>query len=252
MPVTSAALTVGLIGLSALPPGLGFATLWLLFEAILSSPRTGGLLFQLPLALIGAALAFSTALTTAASTRLVGIALLGRPRTPRGAGAREDTSACRIIMLALAALSVISGVLPGAVLWLLADPAIRVLTDVPPGARVGWALLVPSTSSPSYLALPVLAILTLATGAAILLPRWLRKESKPVGPWTGGMKPPVGLPFGEPGAQSIGEGFVPALPALRMPRIPVLALPTALSAKQGIWLLIAASGLVLAVLALTG
>ena len=89
MPATSAALAAALIGLAAIPPGLGFASLWLLFQAILAAPRTGGLMFQLPLAMTAAALALSAALATAAAFRLIGIALLGRPRTPSGAGAHE-------------------------------------------------------------------------------------------------------------------------------------------------------------------
>jgi formate hydrogenlyase subunit 3/multisubunit Na+/H+ antiporter MnhD subunit len=255
MPASSAALAAGLLGLSAVPPGLGFASLWLMFEAILSAPRTGGLLFQLPLALIGAALALSAALATAASVRLIGIALLGRPRTPRGAGARETTSPSRTILLILATLSVLVGVLPGPALWLLGNPAIQALTGGPPGARIGLALLVPSSASPSYLALPVLALLALTTGAAMLIPRWSRKESKPAGLWADGMAPPVGLPFGEPAAQSIGEGFLPPLPDLQLPVLPKLAKfapPRAPSATAGMWLILAAFGLLLLVLAVTG
>jgi hypothetical protein len=146
------------------------------------------------------------------------------------------------------------------VLWLLADPAIHALTGALPGARTGLALLVPAVSSPSYLALPVLALLVLATAAAMWIPRWSRKEAKPAGPWTNGMQPPVGLPFGEPAAQSAGQGFLPALPRLALPRLPLprVPRPSALprprppSATDGMWLLLAASGALLLVLVLVG
>jgi hydrogenase-4 component B len=275
MPATSAALAAGLLGLSAVPPGLGFASLWLLFQSILSAPRTGGLLFQLPLALIGAALALSAALATAASVRLIGIAVLGRPRTPQGAGALDGKSPSRTVLMALTGLSLIACILPGAALWLLADPAIHALNAAPPGVRVGLRLLVPSIASPSYLALPVCALLALATGAVLLAPRWVRKEAKTVGLWANGMAPPVGLPFGDPAGQSTGEGFVPKLPTLpaprmsrlllssprlaplrlaplklaRLPALPMLRPP---SPAVGLWLVLAAFGVLLLALAVSG
>ncbi|MGD0108238.1 MAG: hypothetical protein ABSC06_30010 [Rhodopila sp.] len=260
MPVSSAALAAGLLGLSALPPGLGFAGLWLLFQAILLAPRTGGLWFQLPVALIAAALALSAALATAASVRVVGIALLGRPRTPRGAGALESKSPSRTILVVLAVLSALVGILPGPTLWVLADPAIRGLTGAPQGARIGLTLLLPSVASPSYLALPVLALLALATGAAMLVPRWSRRESKAAGLWADGMPPPDGLPFGDPAAQSVGEGFLPALPGLPLPslvlprfnRLRWLWPPRPPSATAGLWLVLAAFGMMLLVLAVIG
>ncbi|MDR3530211.1 MAG: proton-conducting transporter membrane subunit [Rhodopila sp.] len=255
MPGTSASLAVGLLALSALPPGLGFACLWLLFQSILSAPRTGGLLSQLPLALVAAAIAVSAALATVTSVRLIGIAVLGRPRSPRGAGARESKSPTRAILLVLAGISLVVGVLPGPALWLLAEPAIRALTGVPPGSRAGLALLSASASSPGYLALPVLALLALATGAVTIALRWSRKESRAAGLWADGMEPPVGLPFGDPVAQSTGAGFLPALPVLALPRlppIPSVPLPRAWSAVGGLWLVLAAFGALLLALSVMG
>jgi formate hydrogenlyase subunit 3/multisubunit Na+/H+ antiporter MnhD subunit len=283
MPVSSGALATGLLGLSALPPGLGFAGLWLLFEAIMGAPRTGGLPFQLPLALTGAAVAISAALATAASVRLVGIAVLGRPRTPLAAGAQEVKAPFRVILMVLAAGSLLAGILPGPVLWLLADPAIHALAGTPPGVSVGMALLSPAAASPDYPALPVAALLALGTGAARLLQRWSRKESKAAGFWAGGMKPPAGLPFGDPAAQSAGEGFLPALPDFplpchfplppdfrplpdlplppdlrgdprlrRAPRIPTLRSPCPPSATVALWLVLAAFGGLLLSLAVIG
>lgn len=257
MPVTCAALAAGLLGLCAVPPGVGFASLWLMFQSIQSAPRTGGLLFQLPLALIGAAVALSAALATAGSVRLIGIAVLGRPRTPRGAGARETRSPAQIILLVLASLLVVTGVLPGSTLWTLADPAIRILT----GARTGVAWVSPSIAAPGYLALPVLALLALATGAVMLVPRWSRQEVKTAGLWADGMAPPIGLPFGEPAAQSAGQGFLPALPDMTLaqrprtlaqrPRLPALPPLRPPSAAMGLWLILTAFAALLAVLAVT-
>jgi formate hydrogenlyase subunit 3/multisubunit Na+/H+ antiporter MnhD subunit len=246
MPATSFGLAVGLLGLSAIPPGAGFATLWLLFQAILSGPRIGGLPFQLPLALTGAAIAVSAALTTAASLRLIGIAILGRPRTPRGAGARETRSATRTILLVLAALSLPAGLVPGSTLWLLADPAIQALT----GAHTTLAWMSPFATVRGYFALPVFALLALTTGGVILVSRWSPREARITGPWTDGMAPPIGLPFGEPAAQSTGEGFLPPLPHIALPPRPRFSLhPPTPSAKTGPWLILAAFAALLLALA---
>ena len=225
MPATSAALTAGILALAALPPGLGFACLWLLFQSILTAPRSGGLLSQLPLALTAAALAVSAALATTASVRLIGIAILGRPRTPRGSGAQESALPVRSILLALGGVSLLAGVLPGPTLWLLAEPAIHALIQAPPAGRISLALLSGSRAVPSYLALPVLALLVFATGMTVLMSRLVRKTAKPVGLWADGMPPPDGLPFGEPAAQSTGAGFLPTLPRITLPRVPRLPRP---------------------------
>jgi hypothetical protein len=249
MPGTAAALGAGLLASSALPPGLGFASLWLLFQSILSAPRTGGLLSQLPLALAAAAFALSAALATAASVRLIGIALLGRPRTPRGSGARESESPLRTILLTLAGASLLAGVLPGPLLWLLAEAAIRTLAGIHGDGRT---LLPVSAFVPGY---PVLVLLALATGGVILASRWRRKEAKIAGVWADGMKLPFTLPFGEPEAQSAGAGFLPALPRIplpRLPRFPAFRPRRKPSAIAGLWLILAGFGALLLFLAISG
>jgi hydrogenase-4 component B len=246
MPATSAGLSAGLLATSALPPGLGFAALWLSFQSILSAPRTGGLPAQLPLALIAAAIALSAALGIAASVRIAGIAILGRPRTPRGAGAAESPSPIRTILLALGAIALVAGVLPGPLLWLLAGPAIRGLTGLP--SNRGLGLLSVSGASPSYLALPVLALIGLFAGIPMRALRQYRARGKPVGPWLQGMQPPVGLPFGDPAAQSTGAGFLPSLPSIRLPRLPTLPKPRVPPATTGPWLIVIAFAVLLLIL----
>jgi hydrogenase-4 component B len=249
MPGTSAAMAASLLTLSALPPGLGFVALWLSFQSILSAPRTGGLLMQLPLAWIAAAVALSAALATAASLRVVGIALLGRPRTPRGAGAAEAGSPIRAVLLPLAGLSLGVGLLPGPLLRLLADPVVHGLTGLPSGQGLG--LLSTSGSAPGYLAIPVLALMGLATGIPVLVLRRSHRRTKLAGPWNDGMQLPDGLPFGDPAAQSAGTGFLPGLPAihrLALPRIPLFLKRPALPATTGIWAMMVAFAALLLVM----
>jgi hypothetical protein len=213
MPWCSGALSAGLLALSALPPGLGFASVWLLFQALLYAPRTGPLAGQLPLALTALAIALSAAAATSASVRIIGIAVLGRPRSPTGAGAREIARAGCIILSGLAGLSLIAGLIPAPVIRALAAPAVRSLAGSSPGIRGGVTMLSTSAASPGYAALPVAALLACATGCVIMVLRWRRRDAKSGGIWFGGMKPPFGLPFGEPMAQSAGAGFLPELPS---------------------------------------
>ncbi len=229
MPGASVALSAALLTLSALPPGMGFVSLWLSFQSILSAPRTGGMLSQLPLALAAASLALTAALATAAAVRIAGIAVLGRPRSPRGAGAHETASRFRTVMVTLAAVSLLAGILPNPILWLLADPAAHALFG--------------ATSRPAsagYSVLAVVILVAVASAGAKLLPWQSRREAKRAGPWLDGFPPQRGLPFGEPSAQSAGLGFLPDLarparPALiRIPAIP------ALPKISGLWLLLAA------------
>jgi hydrogenase-4 component B len=248
MPATSAALSAGLLTTSALPPSLGFAALWLSFQSILSAPRTGGLPAQLPLALAAGAIALSAALAIAASVRIAGIAILVRPRTPSGAGAAEGQSPIRAILLTLAGLSLAAGILPGPLLWLLADPAIHALTGLP--SNPGLGLLSVSGSSPSYLALPVLAVIGLAAAIPVRALRQARARGKSAGPWMQGMPPPVGLPFGDPAAQSAGAGFLPALPSVTLPRLRTFPKPKPPPATAGPWLIVI--GFAVLLLILTG
>jgi NADH:ubiquinone oxidoreductase subunit 5 (subunit L)/multisubunit Na+/H+ antiporter MnhA subunit len=255
MPWTSAALSAGLLALSALPPAVGFASLWLLFQALLSAPRTGLLLDQLPLALTALAVALSAATATAAAVRVIGIAVLGRPRTPSCAGAREIAPPGRIILSLLAAACLVGGLFPGLLIRALAAPAVRGLFGSSPGIRGSLTMLSASAASSGYAALPIAALLGCLIGCVILAQRWHRRDGKAEGLWFGGMKPPIGLPFGEPMAQSAGAGFLPALPgipAVPAPRLPAPPRIAAIPAAAVLWLVLAAFAVLLLAMAATG
>jgi hydrogenase-4 component B len=249
MPWVSGGLAAALFALSALPAGVGFACLWLLLEAILSAPRTGGVLSQIPLALAAAAIALSAALATTAAARIIGIALLGRPRSPSGAGARESNLPIRAALWMPAGIALFTGIFPGPTLWLLADPPLGALAGIPPGTMTSLSVM--PTGSFGYMPLPVLALVALAAGAVVMAQRWTHREAKVAGPWTGGMAPPAALPFGEPAAQSTGEGFLPPHPdkplayGLRLPARPKLR---SLSPIGLIWIVLCGFGILLLIL----
>ena len=89
MPVTTGCALVGAACLAGLPVFAGFAGEWLLLQAVLAAPRIGDLALQTLFAVLAALMALAIALSAVAAVRLIGIAFLGRPRTPRSAVADE-------------------------------------------------------------------------------------------------------------------------------------------------------------------
>ncbi|MFO1028356.1 MAG: hypothetical protein U1E70_24535 [Acetobacteraceae bacterium] len=250
MPATAILLALALLVLSSLPPGGAFAGLWLLAQAILGGPRSGGLLAQAPLALAAAGLAASATLATVASLRMIGIVLLGRPRSARAAGAQDISRGQKALFAALAAVAILQSLLPGGVVRILVQPLLVSLTGTGLGGRAGWMTLSASPHAPGYATLPVLALLLLAAGGVLLATRRYRLEARLSAVWTDGQPPEPTLPFGDPLAQSAGTGFRPALPhmPLRMPILPRLPFHVTqlATAQTGLWtMLVCLGGLLL-------
>ncbi len=230
MPLTTIALLAAVFGLAALPPAAGFASFYLLFQAILAAPRAAGLLPSLVFAGVASVLALTAALGVTAMVRLIGIACLGRPRTPRATAAQEPPRPARAALLTLAGLSGLLGLLPGVVLRLPADPAVHQLTGAELGGRAGVLRLAAVTDAAGYAPLPLAALVALCGGVVL----WLQRRravpvGEPVPAWQDGFAPPPPwMPFGDPLTQSTGVGF---LPQLAMPKLPVRlqVVPPALS-----------------------
>lgn len=164
MPVTATTFLLGCAAISALPPLNGFASEWLTFQAILVSPALPqwGLKFLIPA--VGAALALSAALAAACFVKAFGITFLGRPRTPPAAAAVEVDGFCRATMIALAALCVLAGILPGLIVDALA-PAVAQLAGarLPLQSAMPWLSLVPlAPGRSSYNSLLVLVFMTMS------------------------------------------------------------------------------------------
>ena len=154
MPITSACVLAGCVGLAALPPGPGFASEWLLLQSLLAAPRVGGIALQTIIVIAAAGVAMAAALAASAVVRLVGVAFLGRPRTPRAAAATEPGPCARGAMIGLAGAVAASGLLPGLVLH-VADPALRNLTGAGLEDRAGLLGIAPATGAFGY-AVPVI------------------------------------------------------------------------------------------------
>ncbi len=208
MPVTTACVLAGGLALAALPPGSGFASEWMILQAVLAAPRIGGLALQILFAVAACLMSMAAALAAAAAVRLIGVAFLGRPRTPRASAAEESGGAVRTALIALAALSLLLGLLPGLVLEMIA-PALRLTVGTGMSEQAGILTIRPGSGMPGYAA-PVIALLLGLGLAAVLLAlrRWAAAGQRRGPAWACGFAaPPAWLPFGDPLTQYGGASF---------------------------------------------
>lgn len=200
MPGVTLGVLVAAASVASLPLTIGFAGRWLVLQSLLALPQIGGIWRQMGVAIVLAAVALGTALGAAAAVRLVGIGVLGRPRTPRTAAAEETSLRVRLAVAGLAGLCALLGVWPSLALALV-QPAVARLLDV------GWAgrLLVISAQAdgPGYAA-PGLAALLALPALLLAWMAWGRagQGGQRVPPWESGLdEPPPWLPFGDPASQ---------------------------------------------------
>jgi hydrogenase-4 component B len=168
---TAAFFLVGAAAISALPLLNGFASEWLLFQALLqgfqSTLGTSRLIF--PLA--GALLALTSALAAACFVKAFGIVFLARPRGQGAEKARESPSLMLAPQAFLAAACVALGLFPGTVLRVLGGVAASLPGVTPaPGMVRSAFTIAPGPGDFDSLAPPPLALaLLLALGLAFVL-----------------------------------------------------------------------------------
>ncbi|MBP2563145.1 formate hydrogenlyase subunit 3/multisubunit Na+/H+ antiporter MnhD subunit [Neorhizobium galegae] len=150
MPVTAFAFLVACVAISALPPFNGFASEWLVFQAILQSPDLPQWALTILVPAVGGLLALSAAVAAACFVRAFGIAFLGQPITEASAGASEADRFSLAAMAILAALCLLAGILPGIVIDAL-SPVTKLLVGgrMPVQTDVPWLSIVPVAESRS-------------------------------------------------------------------------------------------------------
>jgi len=161
MPATGLLFLVGATAISALPPLNGFASEWLILQAILLSPDLPQWALKLLVPTVGALLALAAALAAACFVRAFGITFLGRPRSDAAAGAQEVDRLSIMAMAILALACLIAGVLPGLVIDALA-PAVSAVAGarMPVQLHIAWLSIVPiGESRSSYNGLLVFAFI---------------------------------------------------------------------------------------------
>ena len=170
MPKTAFAFLVGCAAISALPPLNGFVSEWLTFQAILLHPDLPQWGLKLAIPADGALLALSAALAAACFVKAFGVTFLGRPRTRVAAAAREVDSFSLCTMFGFAALCLLAGIFPGAVIDLLA-PVVQSLTGthMPTQLDVAWLSIVPVASArSSYNGLLVFLFIAVTASLTVL------------------------------------------------------------------------------------
>jgi len=206
MPVTAGVWLAGLFSVAVLPPGLGFAAFWLLFQSLLEVARIGGFGLGLLITAVTILIGLSVGLVALAALRLAAVALLGRPRTPRAAVADEAPRESQLGLLGLAALIGLLGVMPGLALLPAFGWTNGVATVSPLGLRAGFAM-------PGYASLFVAALVGIAWVVLARLRRPLPARREPA--WSGGFAaPPPWMPFGDPATQLRAASFVAPLHAI--------------------------------------
>jgi hypothetical protein len=221
MPVTALAALVGAGAAASLPPLSGFAGEWLLLQSLLAGWRVAEIGFQVVVAAATAVAAMAAALAAAAMVRLFGLVFLGRPRSPRGAGAHEVNAIERWALLLPAGLTVLFGLFPGPLVQ-LAAPALQVLAGSPARPPAGWLVLAAGEGGAAYHPLVIALLLGLAGAALVLLLKRFSPGAAQRGPvWNCGfIDPPAHLPFGDPFSQPTAAGI--AQPLRRMLGVSVL------------------------------
>ncbi len=127
LPKTAFCFLVGAAAISAIPPLNGFASEWLIFQAILNGSALPQWLLKFAVPVAGLVLALAAALAAVCFVRAYGIAFLGRPRSAAAAEAREAPGPMPAAMIALAALCGLCGIFPGAVIALFKPVAVQLL-----------------------------------------------------------------------------------------------------------------------------
>jgi hydrogenase-4 component B len=204
MPKTAFAFLVGCVAISALPPLNGFVSEWLTFQTILLHPDLPQWGLKLAIPADGALLALSAALAAACFVKAFGVTFLGRPRTRAAADAREVDSFSLAAMFGFAALCLLAGILPGAVIDLLA-PVTQMLTgaSMPTQLDVAWLSIVPVESArSSYNGLLVFLFIALSASLAALVVRRFAAHGQRRAPaWD------CGFPDPRPETQYTGASF---------------------------------------------
>jgi len=166
MPLTAITFGVGALAISALPGLNGFTSEWLLLEGLLHGFVSSSVATEAVLLAGVAALAVAGGLTVAAFVKIIGVGLLGQPRSDRARAAHDPPFSMLAAMVLLAGACIVIGVAPGVVLPLIERAASAVLGAPPPTVlRPGTGLVLSSLHGAIE---PGLLVVGLAAGILLL------------------------------------------------------------------------------------
>ena len=208
MPYTSFVFLVGAVAISALPPLNGFASEWLLFQAILLSPHLPQWALKITVPAVGALLALAAALAAACFVKAFGITFLGRPRSKAAEQAVEVDRTSLSAMTVLASLCLLAGILPGVVMDAIAPVAQSILDErLPAQTSLPWLSILPiAQSASSYNGLLVLNFIALSALLAVfVIHRFASRALRRAPAWGCGFSDPT------PAAQYSAASFAQPL-----------------------------------------
>jgi hydrogenase-4 component B len=208
MPFTSFVFLVGAVAISALPPLNGFASEWLLFQAILQSPHLQQWALKITVPAVGALLALAAALAAACFVKAFGISFLGRPRSMAAERADEVDRYSLAAMAVLASLCLLAGILPGIVIDAISPVALSILGErLPEQTSLPWLSILPvAQSGSSYNGLLVLMFVTISALLAVaVIHRFASHALRRAPAWGCGFSDPT------PAAQYSGASFAQPL-----------------------------------------
>ncbi|WP_249011684.1 proton-conducting transporter membrane subunit [Conexibacter sp. DBS9H8] len=113
MPWTGAAFMVGAAAIAGVPPLNGFISEWMILQSLLHLSLFGRFGVSLVAAASAAALGATAALAVFCFVKVIGLVLLGPPRTTRADAAREAGVGMRWPLVLLASLCLLLGIIPG-------------------------------------------------------------------------------------------------------------------------------------------
>jgi formate hydrogenlyase subunit 3/multisubunit Na+/H+ antiporter MnhD subunit len=204
MPATGLLFLVGAVAISALPPLNGFASEWLMLQAILLSPDLPQWTLKLLVPIVGAVLALAAAMAAACFVRAFGISFLGRPRSEEALAAHEVDRLSIAAMAILAVLCLLAGVFPALIIDALA-PVANALTGarMPVQAHIAWLSIVPiGESRSSYNGLLVFLFITASASlAAFAIHRIASRRLRRAAAWD------CGFPNSSPATQYTADSF---------------------------------------------
>jgi formate hydrogenlyase subunit 3/multisubunit Na+/H+ antiporter MnhD subunit len=204
MPATGLFFLVAAAAISALPPLNGFASEWLMLQAILLSPDLPQWALKLLIPVVGALLALAAALAAACFVRAFGITFLGRPRSEAATKAHEVDRLSITAMAILALLCLFAGVFPALIIDALA-PVVDALigTRMPVQTHIAWLSIVPiAESRSSYNGLLVFLFITISASlAAFVIHRVASNRVRRAPAWD------CGFPDNSPATQYTADSF---------------------------------------------
>ncbi|MET7400108.1 proton-conducting transporter membrane subunit [Dactylosporangium sp. NPDC005572] len=193
MPVTTVLFAVGALGASALPPGNGFVSEWLLLQSLVHTLPAGGVVTAVAMPIAVAVVALTAGLAVVTFVKALGIGFFARPRSDAAAAATESPPSMLAAMALLAAAC--SGL---ALAPTVLAPALSRAAGAASGApaavvdgRVSLHLAgIASTMSPLLIAAALAAaVATTAVLVRLMAARVRRRRAVPL--WDCGAGPPT-------------------------------------------------------------